>query len=88
MNILYIVRQPCDYLTDSILIGLRSLYKSKCLDYPKKKIIYGELPALYGAGFTLWTKPIDDISFPTPSDTIVSLKNISITDPTPTSSET
>jgi hypothetical protein len=61
MKILYITGPLYDYLADSLLIGLRELHGNQCVDYPRKAIMYGDFPSVYGRGFTIWSKPIADI---------------------------
>jgi hypothetical protein len=61
MKILFITAPLYDYLADSLLIGLREVYGADCIDFPRKPIMYGEFPSLYGRGFTIWSKPIADI---------------------------
>ena len=56
-----------DYLEVSILHGLRSLMGNRCVDYPRKKIMYHDFSdiskdQLHGRGFTLLTDPIKDLS--------------------------
>jgi len=56
-----------DYLEVSILHGLRELMGNRCLDYPRKKIMYhdfSDIPKdqLHGKGFTLLTKPLHDLT--------------------------
>ena len=64
MKILYITATYEDYLEDQILIGLRNIYGSNVVDYPKKSIMYEtcRIPKdkLYGCGFTLY-KTLPDI---------------------------
>jgi hypothetical protein len=63
MRILFLTIPTYDYLGDSLLSGLRELYGDDCVDFPRKSIMYGEVPAkyLYGRGFTIWSKPLKDI---------------------------
>jgi hypothetical protein len=61
MKILFITAPLYDYLADSLLIGFRDLFGAACVDYPRKPIMYGEFPSVYGRGFTVWSKPIPDI---------------------------
>jgi hypothetical protein len=58
MKILYFTSPGEDYLQDQVLIGLREIYGSNVIDYPKKEEIYEnfEKPKkeMYGCGFTIW----------------------------------
>lgn len=54
-----------DYLELTLVHGLRSLLGSDFVEYPKKKILYGDFSEspqdqLHGKGFTLCTDPIED----------------------------
>jgi len=65
MKILFITPGKEDYLADSLLHGLRSLYGPDCVDYPKAEHMYaGYEPLmgsrLYGCGFTLYSGLLDD----------------------------
>lgn len=64
MKILYITSLGEDYLQDQVLIGLRSLFGSDVVDYPKKDVLYNTCSKaseeLYGRGFTVW-KTLPDI---------------------------
>jgi hypothetical protein len=60
-KILFITAPLFDYLADSLLIGLREIYGANCVDYPRKPIMYGDLPSVYGRGFTIWSRPIPDV---------------------------
>jgi hypothetical protein len=71
MKILFITtRDPQlqgDYLEVSMLYGLRAIFGNGIVDYPRKKVLYGDFSespqdALHGRGFTLYTRAIDDIS--------------------------
>ncbi len=71
MKILYITtpdpRNQGDYQEVMILDGLRSILGDSCVDYPKKKVMYGDFSdtpkrELHGDGFTLYNKPIMEIS--------------------------
>jgi hypothetical protein len=62
MKILFITAPLYDYLADSQLIGFRDLFGADCVDFPRKPIMYGEFPSVYGRGFTVWSKPIPDIT--------------------------
>ena len=49
-----------------ILNGLRSIVGDSCIDYPRKKVMYGDYSdtpqrELHGSGFTLYTIPLDEI---------------------------
>lgn len=70
MKILYItVSDPAfqgDYQENTILHGLRSILGNSVIDYPRKKIMYGDFSdtprdSMHGLGFSLVTKPIEDI---------------------------
>jgi hypothetical protein len=61
MKILYITAPLYDYLADSLLVGFRDVFGADCVDYPRKPIMYGEFPSMYGRGFTVWSKPITDV---------------------------
>lgn len=58
MRVLYLTHPKEDYLQDQILIGLRRLLGTDCVDYPRKEVLYTdcERPSsdLYGRGFTIW----------------------------------
>ncbi len=71
MRIVYITNSDknsqCDFQEVSTLHGLREVLGNDCIDYPRKKIMYGEYdespkPELHGKGFSLLTYPIEDIS--------------------------
>jgi len=66
LRILFLTRQFPDNLQDSLLTGLRALYGSDCIDYPRKDILYGTGSPLYGRGFTIWSTPIADIERESP----------------------
>ncbi len=56
-----------DYLEMSILHGLRTVLGDNCVEFPRKRIMYGDFSqspkdSLHGKGFTLLSKPIPDIS--------------------------
>ena len=56
-----------DFQEVCMLHGLRSIMGEDCIDWPKKKILYADFSdspkdELHGAGFTLYTEPIQDIS--------------------------
>lgn len=55
-----------DLLECSTLIGLRNLIGENVIDFPRKKVLYGEFDEspkdqLHGRGFTLFNRPIKDI---------------------------
>jgi hypothetical protein len=65
MKILFITSSGCDNLEDAILHGLRSIFGSDCIDYPKKDVMYKGFSAckpseMYGNLFTIW-RTLDDI---------------------------
>jgi hypothetical protein len=69
MNILFLTTNSLDsqgdYLELTILIGLKELCGDRIIDFPKKKIIYGDFSLseknkLHGKGFTLLSKPLLD----------------------------
>lgn len=64
MKILLFTIKQEEYLSDSILHGLRRIYGSNVIDFPKKEFMYRnfDLPnnQIYGNGFTLF-KTLDDI---------------------------
>lgn len=63
MQLLYLTHPKEDYLQDQILVGLRRLLGSDCVDYPHKDVLYKNCSRpssdLYGRGFTVW-KTLDD----------------------------
>jgi hypothetical protein len=66
MRILYFTSPLADYLSDSLLHGLKTLYGTDCVDYPKCEILYRNYPEtlrrqVYGRGFTLYTGLLDDL---------------------------
>jgi hypothetical protein len=70
MKILYITtvnpRLQGDFQEVIILNGLRSIVGDCCIDYPRKKVMYGDYSdtpqrELHGSGFTLYTIPLDEI---------------------------
>jgi len=70
MKILYITtvnpRAQGDYQEVMILNGLRKIIGNSVIDFPKKKVMYGdysETPKkeLHGSGFTLYTLPLEDV---------------------------
>jgi hypothetical protein len=71
MKILYVNIKSKDKQGDLAEIitlrGLRNILGDNCIDYPKKKILYGdfsEVPknSLHGLGFSLYRSPIQDIT--------------------------
>jgi len=57
-----------DYLELSLVHGLRELLGENFVEYPKKKILYGDFSdspkeRLHGKGFTLCSDPIKDVSY-------------------------
>lgn len=55
-----------DYLEVCTLNGLRKVLGNDCIDFPRKKIMYGEWSEvkktdLHGRGFSLYNNPISDI---------------------------
>lgn len=72
MNILYVTtpnpRAQGDYQENVILHGLRSLIGANVVDFPRKKVMYGDFSEttrdeMHGRGFTLYTNPINDLDF-------------------------
>jgi hypothetical protein len=70
MKILYITtinpRLQGDFQEVIILNGLRSVVGDSCIDYPRKKVMYGDYSEspkkeLHGSGFTLYTIPLNEI---------------------------
>ena len=66
MKILFFTSPTTDYLSDPILLGLRNLYGSDCVDYPKRDILYENcnnesIQSIRGYGFTLYTGFLKDI---------------------------
>jgi hypothetical protein len=61
MKILFITAPLYDYLADSLLVGFRDVYGADCVDWPRKPIMYGDFPSVYGRGFTVWSKPIPEV---------------------------
>jgi hypothetical protein len=67
MKILCITSSEEDYLSDSLLIGLKVLFKSDCIDYPRREILYSDCPTsvlsqVRGHGFTLYSGVLQDDS--------------------------
>ncbi len=65
MKILFITQPHEDYLSDSLLIGIRQLLGNNCIDYPKAEVLYqnhglSESYRLYGKGFTLYSGILGD----------------------------
>ena len=59
-------RAQGDCIENGMLIGLRKLLKHDCVEYPRKKILYGDFSsvkksALHGAGFSIYHEPMEDI---------------------------
>ena len=55
-----------DYQEVSMLHGLREVLGDDCIDFPRKKIMYGDFSEspkneLHGWGFSLLTEPIADV---------------------------
>lgn len=80
MKILYITttnpRAQGDYQEVMILNGLRSILGDSCIDFPRKKVMYGDYTdtpkeELHGSGFTLYTIPLNEIP-----DNLRNLENI------------
>jgi len=61
MKILFITAPLYDYLADSLLVGFRDVHGADCVDWPRKPIMYGDFPSMYGRGFTVWSKPIPEV---------------------------
>jgi hypothetical protein len=61
LKILILTTPLFDYLADSLIIGLREIYGENCVEFPRKDILYGDLPCVYGRSFTLWSQPIADV---------------------------
>lgn len=61
LKILFLTTPLFDYLADSLLIGLREAYGENCVEFPRKGILYGDIPCVYGRGFTVWSRPIKDV---------------------------
>ena len=70
MRILYITSEDPkaqgDYQEVSMLHGLREVLGDNCIDFPRKKIMYGDFSEspkneLHGRGFSLLTEPIEDV---------------------------
>jgi hypothetical protein len=72
MRVLFIAttdpRQQGDYLELSLIHGFRSVLGDNFVEYPKKKILYGDFSdtpknTLHGKGFTYCTTTIKDVSY-------------------------
>jgi hypothetical protein len=61
-RILILTMPLCEYLAESLIIGLREICGDNSFEYPRKEILRGNLPCVYGWGFTLWSNPISDVS--------------------------
>lgn len=71
MRILFVTtvdaKSQGDLLEVSILHGLREVLGEDCVDFPRKKVMYHDWSStkkeeLHGGGFTLYRKPIKDLS--------------------------
>lgn len=71
MKILYVTtsnpRSQGDFQENIILHGLRSIIGDNVIDFPRKKIMYGDFSKttrdeLHGRGFTLYTHPLKDLT--------------------------
>lgn len=58
LRLLYLTHPKEDYLQDQLLIGLRRVLGSDCVDSPRKDILYKDCTRpssdLYGRGFSVW----------------------------------
>lgn len=66
MKILFFTSPIEDYLSDSILVGLRTLYGKDCIDFPKCEVLYKNCPSeimqqVRGYGFTLYSGLLEDL---------------------------
>lgn len=66
MKILFLTSNLEDYLSDGLLIGLRELYGTDCVDYPKQDILYDDCPSMIleqvrGHGFTLYSGSLPNV---------------------------
>lgn len=66
MKILFLTSAEEDYLADSMLLGLRTLFGSDCVDYPRKDILYRDCAPeirarVRGHGFTLYTDLLEEL---------------------------
>lgn len=71
MKLLFITtkdpKKQGDLLEVSTLHGLRSVLGANCIDFPRKKVMYHDWSdtskdELHGRGFTLYTRPLQDLS--------------------------
>ena len=71
MKVIYVTNtkkdSQCDFQEVSILHGLRDILGDDCIDFPRKKIMYGDFSEspkseLHGWGFSLLTYPIQEVS--------------------------
>src|SRR3954451_21210171 len=58
-SVLFLHSNSDDYLSDSVLHGLRLVLRERGVDVPRRDALYDDLPAqrraqLYGRGFTLY----------------------------------
>lgn len=57
-RLLYLTTPGEDYLQDQLLYGLRTLLGARCVDWPRKDVMYQTCSTprreLYGRGFSLW----------------------------------
>ena len=65
MKILFFTDSHEDYVPDSLLHGLKRLFGSQVVDYPRKDILYkkddlSKNDKLWGRGFTLYTGLLED----------------------------
>lgn len=65
MKILFFTDSHEDYVPDSLLHGLKRLFGSQVVDYPRKDILYkkddlSKNHKLWGRGFTLYTGLLED----------------------------
>lgn len=65
MKILFITTNSPDYLSDSLLIGLKQLYGNDVIDFPKNEVIYSDIDkevkkTIRGGGFSLYNLNIPD----------------------------
>jgi hypothetical protein len=70
-KILFVANDGCDYLSDSVFHGLRSLFGADVVDFPKAERMYKSAPpglieGLRGHGFTLYGL-LDDIEVDRPT---------------------
>jgi len=58
VRLLFLTTAAEDYLQDSVFYGLRNLLGDRCVDYPRKDVMYSTSTKLssqiYGNGFTVW----------------------------------